>query len=96
MRPALPLRHIFPQAAGGHGLPSGRRKAAGMDNKKKTIMIKKAVIGRAKCVIPTPGYTQEGKVYEFIDNGKHGVAILGARYSCSQSRFKEQFERLPK
>lgn len=53
-------------------------------------------MGRAKCIIPTPGYTQEGKVYEFIDNGKHGVAILGARYSCSQSRFKEQFERLPK
>ena len=59
-------------------------------------MIKKAVMGKAKCVISTPGHTQEGEIYEFIDNGKHGVAILGARYSCSQSRFKEQFERLPK
>ena len=53
-------------------------------------------MGKAKCVISTPGHTQEGEIYEFIDNGKHGVAILGARYSCSQIRFKEQFERLPK
>lgn len=85
----------FARSAAGVGASPSEEEEGRESNitlKIETTMTKKINHGKAKCIKSQPGHTKEGEIYEFIDNGNHGVAILGARYSCSQNRFKEQFE----